>query len=201
MYRTLRQCSDYDLGAFVSMQTGNSIYIGLGITDPASSDRWIKSVVSVLAFCVGSFGFARFHRILGAEKQNIRLVVASSFLIQSILILAASIVVHFTPLPSPGDEHDLHWHVIFPVALLAIQSAGQTSSSRVLKCGPVTSVVLTTIYCDLFSDAKLFAGLSTNRPRNIKILAPILLIVGAVIGGLWSKSTFGLEGTFGQQRL
>src|ERR1700753_3428646 len=66
--------------SFVSMQTGNTVYLGLGLTDPYGGTRWIKAVVSVSSFCAGSFVFARYHRTLSPRK---RWVLASSHLIQT----------------------------------------------------------------------------------------------------------------------
>jgi predicted Abi (CAAX) family protease len=54
--------------------------------------------------------------------------------------------------------------------------------------------VLTSIYCDLASDEKLFAPLGENAERNRRVLAPVLLLLGAVIGGLWAHSEVGMTG-------
>ncbi len=45
-------------GSFVSMQTGNTVYVGLGLAAPAESTRWIKSGTSLCCFCLGSFVLA-----------------------------------------------------------------------------------------------------------------------------------------------
>lgn len=175
--------------SFVSMQTGNTVYLGLGLADPYGGTRWVKAVVSVGCFCAGSFVFARYHRALSPRK---RWVLVSSHLIQTLLIVvAALVVIHDANEPS-GSE--LHWQVLVPIALVAFQAAGQAVTSRALKFNALTSVVLTSIYCDLFSDANLFAGITQNAERNQRVAAPIALLIGVLGGGLWAKSAFGMAG-------
>lgn len=93
-----------------------------------------------------------------------------------------------------GDavKTELHWQVLVPLAAVAFQSSGQAVTSRALQFNGLTSVVLTSNYCDLFSDPKLFAW--DNVERNRRIGAPLLLLLGACIGGLWAHSGVGLAG-------
>jgi uncharacterized membrane protein YoaK (UPF0700 family) len=174
-------------GVFISMQTGNTIYVGLGLVEPNSSNRWIRSLISIGSFCVGSFCFSRFNRSFGGRK---RWVVVTSFTFQLFLIIIAAIMVTLGSTQGPG----LHWHVLVPLTLLAFQSAGQTVASRVLQYNGTPTVVLTSSYCDLFSDPKLFAGLGDNPERNRRIAAPLLLLAGACCGGVFAKSSVGLAG-------
>ena len=96
--------------------------------------------------------------------------------------------------PRTGTSGPVTVFIALPIALIAFQSAGQAVTSRVLAYGTMTSVVLTSIYCDLFSDAKMFAPLSENAERNRRVAAPILLLIGAIFGGLWAHSEIGLAG-------
>ncbi|KAK2074460.1 hypothetical protein P8C59_008667 [Phyllachora maydis] len=162
-------------GAFVSMQTGNTVYIGLGLAAPSESTRWIKSLTSLASFCAGSFLFSSLH---GRFSPAQRWVVCASSLVQALLILGAAVTVTLLPKPGVGDE--IGWHVLVPIALVALQSCGQAVTSRALKYNSLTSVVLTSIYCDLFSDAKLFA--LDNVDRNRRLSAPVLLVLGAFSG-------------------
>jgi hypothetical protein len=84
------------------------------------------------------------------------------------------------------------WNVLLPIALIAFQSCGQAVASRALKYNALTSVVLTSIYCDLFSDPDLF-GLR-NTERNRRAAAPLLLLFGAFCGGLMAHSSLGIAG-------
>ncbi len=81
-----------------------------------------------------------------------------------------------------------------PIALVAFQSCGQAVASRALRYNSLTGVVLTSIYCDLFSDAALFAAPRGNVERNRRAAAPVLLLLGAVLGGLCARSYVGIAG-------
>jgi hypothetical protein len=96
--------------------------------------------------------------------------------------------------PKGAGPDDVPWYVITPIALVAFQSCGQAVASRALKYNALTSVVLTSIYCDLFSDAALFESVFVNAERNRRVAAPSLLLIGAIIGGLVQKSELGTAG-------
>ncbi|GAB7361302.1 hypothetical protein MBLNU230_g1359t2 [Neophaeotheca triangularis] len=176
-------------GSFVSMQTGNTVYVGLGIVDPGASTRWIRSGVSIGCFCLGSLFFSAYHRTLSPRK---RWVIVSSYTLQNLMILAAALMTTFGPHSGKQDHVDA-W-VLIPIGAMAFQSAGQAVMSRVLQYGGLTSVVLTSNYCDLFGDPKLLAGFAKNPERNRRIAAPLLLVFGAILGGLWSHSSWGIAG-------
>ncbi|KAF9732073.1 hypothetical protein PMIN06_002679 [Paraphaeosphaeria minitans] len=175
-------------GSFVSMQTGNTVYLGLGLVAPSEGIRWIKALTSIASFCVGSFFFARFHRLLSPRK---RWVLVASYTLQLLLIVLAALVVTYGRNEFDGEDH-LHWQVLVPLAAVAFQSSGQAVTSRVLQYGGLTTVVLTSNYCDLFSDPKLIAA--SNVERNRRVAAPILLLIGAMLGGFWAHSSVGLAG-------
>lgn len=172
-------------GSFVSMQTGNTVYFGLGLVG-TSDDKWIKSGVSIAGFCIGSFAFASFHRLLPTGR---RWVLVTSFVIQlAFIVIAALIVTIFRP----NRETPLGWPVILPLLLVSAQSSGQAVASRVLKCNGLTSVVLTSVYCDLFSNPDLLVA---GEPEELKrVAAVVCLIFGTVLGGLWAHSSFGIMG-------
>ncbi|XMA08841.1 hypothetical protein WAI453_001632 [Rhynchosporium graminicola] len=175
-------------GSFVSMQTGNTIYIGIGLAAPRESQRWIKSGVSLISFCIGSFCFARFHRYFSPSR---RWVLCASFSFQTSLIICAASILTWGP-KSATIKEDITWNVLVPIALVAFQSCGQAVTSRALKYNALTSVVLTSIYCDLFSDAELFT--MHNVERNRRVGAPVFLLFGAVMGGWLAHSTIGTAG-------
>ncbi|KAK4231002.1 hypothetical protein QBC38DRAFT_408687 [Podospora fimiseda] len=175
-------------GSFVSMQTGNTVYIGLGLSAPYQSTRWIKSGTSLISFCIGSFLFSRFHRFFSPKR---RWVLCASFTLQLILTAAAATMVTLAGVPD--DMEAIDWHVLIPIALVAFQSCGQAITSRALQYNALTSVVLTSIYCDLFSDQELFA--LRNAERNRRTGAPLFLLVGALLGGFCANSSFGIAGS------
>lgn len=108
------------------------------------------------------------------------------------MIVAAALMV--TLGPETGTSGPVTIWIAGPIALVAFQSAGQAVTSRVLQYNTLTGVVLTSIYCDLFMDAKLFSPITQNVERNRRAAAPVLLLIGACIGGVWAHSDFGLAG-------
>jgi len=176
-------------GSFVSMQTGNTVYLGLGLVAPNDNDRWMRSGISIVFFCLGSLFFSAYHRTLSPRK---RWVLVSSHTLQLLLIIIAALMV--TLGPATSKETPFNFFIGAPIALIAFQAAGQAVTSRVLQYNGLTSVVLTSIYCDLFSDPGLGAGLGANPERNRRAAAPVLLLFGAVLGGVWAHSGVGLAG-------
>ncbi|KAM5355314.1 hypothetical protein ACJ41O_001960 [Fusarium nematophilum] len=177
-------------GTFVSMQTGNTVYVGLGLASLATSHpgpHLFKSALSIASFSLGSFIFARFHRLFSPKR---RWVLCASFAVQTGLTAAAALIVGVHP-PGP-DTDSLAWNVLVPIALMAFQSCGQAVASRALKQSALISVVLTSVYCDLFSDRELFT--LDNVKRNQRVAAPLLLLLGVIAGGLFAQSSIGIAG-------
>ena len=149
----------------------------------------MRSGISIVFFCLGSLFFSSYHRALSPRK---RWVLVSSHTLQLLLIIIAALMV--TLGPATSKETPFNLFIGAPIALIAFQAAGQAVTSRVLQYNGLTSVVLTSIYCDLFSDPGLVAGLQANPERNRRAAAPVLLLLGAVLGGVWAHSSVGLAG-------
>ena len=115
-------------------------------------------------------------------------MLVTSYSFQTLLITAAALIVTF----GNNTTNELNWQVLVPLASVAFQSSGQAVTSRALGYNGLTSVVLTSNYCDLFSDPNLFAV--KNVERNRRIAAPLLLLLGACFGGLYAHSSVGLAG-------
>jgi uncharacterized membrane protein YoaK (UPF0700 family) len=175
-------------GSFVSMQTGNTVYFGLGLVG-TDGDRWIKSGVSIAGFCLGSLCFAAFHRAFSPRQ---RWVLCASFLTQLACITGAAIIV---TLYRPSRNAPLSWLVLVPLALVAFQSSGQAVASRVLKYNGLTSVVLTSVYCDLFSHPDFLSPKVVGNAEEMRRTgAVVCLLFGVILGGLWAHSSVGLMG-------
>ncbi|KAF4991904.1 hypothetical protein FDECE_13870 [Fusarium decemcellulare] len=197
-------------GCFVSMQTGNTIFVGLGVSgqpENLPSKAWSRCFLAIVFFAAGALFFSSFHRYFGPQK---RWVLVTSFLIQSFLtglvaLLATTGAVWNHPYGRSTTHEDgwiiervqnsFPWSDLAPIILLAFQSAGQIVASRVLKYNSMPTVVLTSLYCDMMSDAKLFTSpITDNADRNRRATGAVLLFAGAVSGGFLSKSWVGFAG-------
>lgn len=181
---------------FVAMQTGNTVFVGLGISGlPVNTPRysWTRSLIAIFCFCLGAFFFANCHRLFGPLK---RWVLISSFMLQTLLIAITAILA--TTKAVKGDRIDASkfpWVDLCPIALLAFQSAGQVVASRMLRYNAMPTVVLTSLYCDLMSDPHLLtAGLFEDADRNRRAASAVMLFAGATSGGALSKTWIGFAG-------
>ncbi|TGO13631.1 hypothetical protein BTUL_0066g00200 [Botrytis tulipae] len=173
---------------FVSMQTGNTIFVALGASDQNNRPfGWARSLISIGFFCIGSFTFSRCHRFCGPLQRS---TLIASFLIQSCcILLSASLVQGFVIEGNVPADLGTHWDQVGPIALLSFQAAGQIVSSRFLGVGEVPTIVITSLLCDLLSDPLLFASVTKNPKRNRRAIAFVLTMVGAIVGGWVSKVT------------
>ncbi|EEU39643.1 uncharacterized protein NECHADRAFT_62289 [Fusarium vanettenii 77-13-4] len=197
-------------GCFVSMQTGNTIFVGLGVSGQPENlpgKAWSRCFLAIIFFAIGALFFSNFHRYFGPQR---RWVLVASFLIQAVLTgLVALLATTGAVRNSPNDRTTTHkdgWIIervrndfpysdYAPIILLAFQSAGQIVASRVLKYNSMPTVVLTSLYCDMMSDAKLFTSpITDNADRNRRATGAVLLFAGAVSGGFLSKSWVGFAG-------
>lgn len=239
------------LGAFVSMQTGNTVYFGSGVMvplitqmqtggdkgnggrvdgdrgDDGGGDKWIRAGISMGSFCLGSWGFARFHWFFAGKNKNkngkdgekeeipkTRWLVLCSIFTQMVLLGIAAVVVPSTSSSSSStttttniqgnrqhQQHqqqkqlplDLNLPVTLALTLISLQSSSQAYLSRIFGYNSLTSVVLTSIYLDLFSDPHLFSHpREGNGERFRRIAAVVCLLAGAMLGGCMVN--FGLWG-------
>lgn len=175
-------------GSFVSMQTGNTVYLGLGLSGADHGTRWIRSGTSIVSFCLGSLCFAAFHRCFPSPRQ--RWVLCASFTFQLALVTAAALIVTIT---KPSKDAGLDWKVLVPLGMVAFQSSGQAVSSRILKYNGLTSVVLTSVYCDLFSHPDFLSPrIFEQAEQRRRAGAIICVLIGTSLGGLWARSSYGV---------
>jgi hypothetical protein len=201
---------------------GNTVFVGLGLAavikqlgQSEKSMGWVKSLTAIAFFQLGAFFFSRFHR-LGATPVR-RWTVMASFAIQTLLIGIAATLVTIgvvpaarSPIASVFDasgneftiaspsyaEKNVNWMVLVPLAVIAFQSAGQAVGSRALGYPGLPTGVLTSLYVALWSDPHVFtARLSEDRERNQRAAAVIVLIIGAIFGGLCTDGSWlGVDG-------
>ncbi|KAI9043452.1 YoaK family protein [Aspergillus affinis] len=181
---------------FLAMQTGNTIFLGLGASGQPSNKPWgwLKSLVSIAAFFIGAFVFANITRRVGALRRGTLFL---SFLAQAILIVIAVALIEADLIPHTSDDMTLTGGPLFleliPIALLAFQSAGSITSSRSLGYNEIPTVVLTSVYFDVASDPKLAQVPTSNPKRNRRVGGVVALLVGAIVGGWLSKSSGGMQ--------
>ncbi|KAK8187836.1 hypothetical protein HDK77DRAFT_380873 [Phyllosticta capitalensis] len=180
---------------FVSMQTGNTIFIALGASGQNSKPYgWVRSLTSLVCFILGSLFFSRIVNELGARR---RFTLLLSYTLQGVFVVVAAslaqagVIDGSVPQP-PNPTGKPRWNELGPIALLSFQGAAQIVVSRGVGLNEVPTLVLTSLLCDLFSDPSLAAPLSANAKRNRRVVAFVLTLLGAIAGGWISKETGGI---------
>ncbi|KAH7409560.1 hypothetical protein BKA64DRAFT_570975 [Cadophora sp. MPI-SDFR-AT-0126] len=179
---------------FVSMQTGNTIFLALGASDQPKSKPfgWLKSLVSITSFLLGCFVFAS-TRLISPKARG---TLAGSFVVQSLFIILAAILVQAGVVPQPDgvvteSGSKVNLLELLPLGFLAFQSGGQIVTSRILGFNEVPTTVLTSVYCDIASDPNILAR--DNVKRNRRIAAVIFILIGGIAGGWISRSSAGMS--------
>ncbi|KAH9217507.1 hypothetical protein DL95DRAFT_295180 [Leptodontidium sp. 2 PMI_412] len=179
---------------FVSMQTGNTIFLALGAANlPVGHPYgWAKSLISIVAFNLGCKFFATVFKKLD------RLHLSLSFAFQATCILIAAILVQTNVVPpahtdSAGHIADVNFLELVPLIFLAFQSGGQIVTSRLLGLNEIPTTVLTSVYCDLVSDPNILKKSNVKRDRRAGSV--VFLLVGGLAGG-WISRTAGLSVVF-----
>ncbi|OQE32629.1 hypothetical protein PENFLA_c001G02708 [Penicillium flavigenum] len=181
---------------FLGMQTGNTIFLGLGASAQPYNKPWgwLKSLVSIAAFFVGAMIFSIAMRSVGSVRRGTLFV---SFLVQTLLIVIAVALIEADLIPHTSADAALTGGELFleliPIALLAFQSAGGMTCSRALGYNEIPTVVLTSVYFDIASDPKITDKPTANAKRNRRIGGVVCLLIGAIVGGWLSRSSGGMQ--------
>ena len=191
-YRELTECS------------GNTVILGLSTAGlPANPHAWLTTLVSIVTFLVGAFFTFRVSKLITPEGPNRnRFWEASLFMMQALLILLpAALATPDNLIPqNPGgtsrstpDPPDVigNIRIVSLIPPLAFQSGMQIATSRLLGFNELPVNVLTSTYCDIMGDFKLFA--TNNVRRNRRVAAVVLLLIGAIVSGWLMRSDGGLE--------
>ena len=178
-------------GTFVSMQTGNTIFVGLGPSTSKTTSKpygWAKSLTSIVCFCLGCFFFSRLALYSGPLRRG---TLVASFALQSVIVLVVAAIIQAGVVNGALNtiSSDVVWRDEIPISLLSFQAAGQIIGSRVLGVAEIPSVVLTSMLCDIFSDQNLGAPLKGNAKRNRRALAFLCILAGAIVGGFIGEAT------------
>ncbi|KAI1763092.1 hypothetical protein GGR53DRAFT_531958 [Hypoxylon sp. FL1150] len=181
---------------FVSMQTGNTIFVALGTSGQNSKPYgWARSLCSIGCFTVGCLAFSRFHKLIGGGR--LRKTLFSSFFLQTVCVVVAAAIIQAGVIdgsyPSRRDPTDVDFFELIPIALLSFQAAGQIVNSRGLGVSEVPTVVITSLLCDLVSDERILDPMRNNVKRNRRAIAFVLTLLGAICGGWISKATAAIQ--------
>ncbi|KAI4177880.1 MAG: hypothetical protein LQ346_007608 [Caloplaca aetnensis] len=175
-------------GTFMGMQTGNTIFLALGVAglpENGAHLKWLRSLLSISTFMLGSLISATVTRPYGNTR---RLSLSINFLLQGISILVAAILITTDAIPENDADSD---KVLIGIPFLAWQFGAQVAASRALGYGEIPTTVLTSIYNDLASDPRLWTW--RNAKRNRRAGAAVMVLVGGICGGWLSR----LEDGFG----
>ncbi|GAB7364505.1 hypothetical protein MBLNU230_g5314t1 [Neophaeotheca triangularis] len=193
---------------FTSMQTGNTVFAALGVSDlPVSAPKgaYLKSLTSIFSFIAGAMLFGTAHRYFGGRK---RWVLMCSFGLQAAAVIVAAEMVRVgkssdSPVKRPSlllmgregeDFPGFPLIDLVPIGLLSFQASGKVTLSRVVGFTALPAVVLTTLFNDLASDPFLTAGLFSNVQRNRRAGSVAMYLGGAILGGWFARSQFGFVG-------
>nr|OQO19163.1 hypothetical protein B0A51_13283 [Rachicladosporium sp. CCFEE 5018] len=185
-------------------QQGNTVILGLSTAGlPANPYAWLTTLISVVTFLiVAIFTFRMSAYVSPDGPYSNRLWLSTLFLAQGLLILISAALATAPNLipqnpgntsrttPEPRDVlHNIRIVSLLPP--LAFQSGMQIASSRLLGYNELPVNVLTSTYCDLMGDFRLFA--LNNVKRDRRAAAVVLLLVGAIVSGWLMRSRGGLS--------
>jgi len=159
-------------------------------------------------FMLGAFCFSTFHRKFGPTHKG---TLVSSFLFQTIVILTVAILVttkvvsnHVSNWTADTPEagvwiltmaRGINWNDLAPISLLSFQAAGQIVTSRVLRHNDLLTIVITSMLCDMMSNTHLLTGgVLEDSKGNRRAVSAVLLFLGAIVGGVLTRSWVGLAG-------
>lgn len=175
---------------------GNTVFLGLGASGQPIGKPWgwLKSLVSIASFFSGAMIFSAIMRRVGAVRRG---TLFASFLVQTILIVIGTALIEVNIIPHTPADRYLEGGPLFleliAIALLAFQSAGAMTCSRLLGYNEIPTVVLTSVYFDIASDQNIANKPTANVKRNRRIGGVVFLLVGAVVGGWLSRSSGGMQ--------
>ncbi|THW98965.1 hypothetical protein D6D13_10409 [Aureobasidium pullulans] len=165
---------------FVSMQTGNTLYLGLGVSgQPKSSPwRWAKSGMSIISFVVGAFIFSRFMRWLGPLRRS---TMVYSWLIQAVLIYICAALEDTGVVPNDAGDN-------LPNSFIVLLPLNGHIENPWLRRSHQRRPYLTSAYFDLVFDNEVFTAAPTrNVKRNRRIGSMVMVVLGAIAGGFLTQ--------------
>ncbi|CAL8585002.1 hypothetical protein XPA_010584 [Xanthoria parietina] len=175
-------------GTFMGMQTGNTIFLALGVAGLPTNRaplQWLRSLLAILSFIMGSLLSSAIARPFGPTR---RLSLSISFLLQGLSILLAAIFITTDVIPTNATRSN---RVMIGIPVLAWQFGAQVAASRALGYNEIPTTVLTSVYNDLATDPRLWTR--KNAKRNRRAAAAVLVLAGGIAGGWLSRLRVGFS--------
>lgn len=161
-----------DYRCFAANQTGNTIFLAISV---AALDGGVYSfqniITSLVLFVGGGLVLGQMGNYFGVRK---RIWLVTSNVLQTILVLAATIIQYLTPIRRDGAA------AMAVLGLLAFSSGGQVAMSRSLKITEITTAMATAAYIDVMCDPALLKA--RNRSRNRRVGFLVCLTAGCYAG-------------------
>ncbi|KAL8765675.1 MAG: hypothetical protein Q9209_007313 [Squamulea sp. 1 TL-2023] len=173
-------------GTFMGMQTGNTIFLALGVAGLPTNRaplQWLRSFLAISSFMMGSLLSSTFARPFGTTR---RLSLSISFLLQGLSVIVAAILITINAIPENNPNSN---RVLIGIPFLAWQFGAQVAASRALGYSEIPTTVLTSVYNDLASDPNLWAW--KNAKRNRRAAAAVMVLGGGICGGWLSRLNDG----------
>lgn len=166
-------CAYQTYGCFTSLQTGNTIFLALRLSNQPANRHpfaYTKSIMSIACYCLGGLFFNILHRVpteLSNPKVKLhRWTMFGSFIVQSALLIASAGLSqsgYTSTMPAKADDFSSgsprhptafdNYLDLLPIGFLAFEAAGQVCLSRVLMVNDLPTIVVSTLYHDFVSDA------------------------------------------------
>jgi len=184
-------------------QTGNTVQLGLAIArlfspgDIPESDRHgfhtadALALCSLIAFVLGTFSSRLNPNFVSYKSRG---YIVAQVLLQALLTLAAAITAHYGRQTSfAPDRGNPSWNNALGFATLAFISASMGAQGVLgtkLASPFATTVVLTSVYCNIALDPALFTFTKLVPAREDKFIA----VLAALIGGIAARALIGQIG-------
>lgn len=172
---------------FVANMTGNIVFLGFAVADPASFSI-LTSIVAVGGFLAGAVGGGR---IANLRREHRGRMLAMGITVEFVLLAIALFGTLSLPASGPVEAP---YAVVFP---LAAAMGLQTSLARRLAVADMPTSVLTLTLTGIASDSSLAGNPVQNLPR--RLLAVFSMFTGGAIGavlvlmsGMWQALAAGL---------
>lgn len=165
-----------DYTCFASNQTGNALFLAIGLTSPHSQSQpqtysLPNITVSLTLFIAGGLILGQTGNALNPRGRGWLLL---SNAIQTLLVFAAVAIQHAYPIVRDGVAARI------VIGCLAFSSGAQVAMARSLGMTEITTAMATAAFVDVVSDPGLVRR--RNRGRNRRVGFLVMLVSGCFVG-------------------